>query len=163
MNRSGANADRLGCDDFRRPLAASRRSFLHAGVFGTAGLSLGQLLRRDASAATTPKRGNSVIILWMRGGPSHIDMWDPEPDAPAEHRGECGSIGTMVPGVRLTDMLPMSAVCPDRWSIVRSLHREDPGRSHSPGVFRLGIDTLARRTNNAGRPVPVLPCGSPIR
>ncbi len=129
MNRSGASADRFGCDDFRRSLAASRRSFLRAGVLGTAGLGLGQLLRRDASAAAGPKRANSVIILWMRGGPSHIDMWDPKPDAPAEYRGEFGSIPTKLPGVRLTDMLPMSAACLDRWSIVRSLHHDDAGHS----------------------------------
>ena len=48
-------------------------------------------------------------MLWMRGGPSHIDMWDPKPNAPAEYRGEFGTMNTSVPGIQLTDMLPKSA------------------------------------------------------
>jgi hypothetical protein len=60
---------------------------LKAGILGTAGLGLAGLLRSEARAtgpaAGSPRR-SSVIILWMRGGPSHIDMWDPKPDAPAE-------------------------------------------------------------------------------
>src|SRR5262245_923211 len=75
------------CSEFRRQ-AAGRRGFLKVGLLGAAGLSLSQLLRHEAAAATTAKKTNSVIILWMRGGPSHIDMWDPKPDAPAEFRGE---------------------------------------------------------------------------
>jgi hypothetical protein len=65
----------------------------------------------------------------MRGGPSHIDMWDPKPDAPAEYRGEFGVIRTRLPGIQLTDLLPMCARIQDRWSIVRSLHHNDPGHS----------------------------------
>ncbi len=63
----------------------------------------------------------------MRGGPSHIDMWDPKPDAPVELRGEFGVIDTNVPGIRLSDMLPLSAKIMDKWSIVRSLHHHDAG------------------------------------
>ena len=76
-------ANPIGCDEFRRSL--DRRSFVRAGVVG--GLSLSGLLRsetRAADAARSPGRTKSVILLWMRGGPSHIDMWDPKPDAPAE-------------------------------------------------------------------------------
>jgi phosphodiesterase/alkaline phosphatase D-like protein len=86
---------RRTCPQFRAQSRLNRRGFVHAGVLGTAGLSLAQLLRTDAIAApatapgraTGDKRANSVILLWMRGGPSHIDMWDPKPDAPAEFRG----------------------------------------------------------------------------
>jgi hypothetical protein len=49
----------------------------------------------------------------MRGGPSHIDMWDPKPDAPEEFRGEFETIRTKVPGIQLTDMLPKTAACMD--------------------------------------------------
>src|SRR5436190_22642737 len=89
----------------------SRRSFVNAGVLGAAGLSLSQLLRAEdqARALGQATRKNSVIILWMRGGPSHIDMWDPKPDAPVEFRGEFGVIPSRVPGVLLSDMLPMTA------------------------------------------------------
>src|SRR5262249_20566164 len=96
----------IGCAEFRRSLRMDRRSFLKAGILGAAGLSLSELLRLQARAATSPTRNNSVIILWMRGGPSHIDMWDPKPDAPAEYRGEFGTRPTSVPGILLSDLLP---------------------------------------------------------
>src|SRR5262245_20658190 len=96
----------IGCPEFRRQLHIDRRSFLRAGVLGGAGLSLAELPRFEARAAT-PTRKISVIILWMRGGPSHIDMWDPKPDAPVEYRGEFGVKTSSVPGIILSDMLPM--------------------------------------------------------
>jgi hypothetical protein len=121
---------RIGCAEFRETLRGSRRSFLKAGMLGAAGLSLADLLRHEASAATaTPKRPTSVIILWMRGGPSHIDMWDPKPDAPAEYRGEFKTIPSKVPGINLTELLPLSAKIMDKWSIVRSLYHHDAGHS----------------------------------
>jgi|SRR5579864_6605841 len=121
----------LGRADLRRQVRQSRRSFLKAGVLGSVGLSLGSLLRWEASAsaAATLARKPSVIILWMRGGPSHIDLWDPKPDAPAEYRGEFGVIGTKVPGILLSDMLPKCAAIMDKWSIVRSLNHNDAGHS----------------------------------
>lgn len=120
------------CREFRRHARSSRRSFVKAGVLGAAGLSLAALLRDEAAAkhpAAGDKGGNSVILLWMRGGPSHIDMWDPKPNAPAEFRGEFGTMNTRVAGIQLTDMLPKCAAVMDRWSIVRSLTHEDAGHS----------------------------------
>src|SRR5256885_14219340 len=119
------------CQDFRRHLTPDRRSFLKAGLLGTTGLSLANLLRQEARAEqkATAARKPSVIILWMRGGPSHIDMWDPKPDAPAEVRGEFGVRSTNVPGIVLSDMLPMCGRIMDRWSIVRSLNHQDAGHS----------------------------------
>src|SRR4051812_13895835 len=98
-----------GCADFRRNLRPDRRSFLKAGLLGATGLSLAQLLRSEARGSGGSGRKPSVIILWMRGGPSHLDMWDPKPDAPVEVRGEFGTIPTKLPGVRLCDLLPMCA------------------------------------------------------
>jgi hypothetical protein len=144
---------RRACPEFRR---ISRRGLVHAGVLGTGGLSLGGLLRANAAEApggAAAKSDKSVILLWMRGGPSHIDMWDPKPDAPAEFRGEFGTIGTNVPGIQLTDMLPMSATMMDQWSIVRSLNHTDAG--HSTG------DQLCFTGYGPG-PTPYhkfLPCG----
>src|SRR5437870_13275528 len=86
---------RRTCSQFRQLelSQASRRGFLQAGALSTAGLSLAHLLRSEAAAAPgtiESKAKNNVIILWMRGGPSHIDMWDTKPNAPAEFRGEFG-------------------------------------------------------------------------
>jgi hypothetical protein len=128
------------CEEFRR---MSRRAVLHAGVLGTAGLSLSQLLSHQAAASdakgpAAEKQANNVILLWMRGGPSHIDMWDPKPDAPAEFRGEFGTIDTNVSGIQLSDMLPMSAKVMDKWSIVRSLYHDDPGHSSGDQICFTG-------------------------
>lgn len=107
-----------------------RRSFLQIGVLGSVGLSLADLLRLEARGASrAANREHSVIILWMRGGPSHIDMWDPKPEAPVEYRGEFGVASTKVPGIVLSDMLPMCGSVMDKWSIIRSLHHGDAGHS----------------------------------
>ncbi|MDB5389325.1 MAG: hypothetical protein JWM11_4971 [Planctomycetaceae bacterium] len=144
----------IGCPEFRDTLRGNRRWFLKAGALGAAGLSLSQLLQHESLAATS-QRDKSVIILWMRGGPSHIDMWDPKPDAPVEYRGEFGTMSTKVPGIQLTDMLPKTASIMEKWSIVRSLFHHDAG--HSTG------DQLCFTGYNAG-PTPdenVMPsCGA---
>jgi uncharacterized protein (DUF1501 family) len=146
--------DRIGCPDFHRHLATvDRRGFLKAGMLGATGLALGDLLRVEAMASKTgpaPKRVNSVIILWMRGGPSQHDTWDPKPEAPAEYRGEFSAISTNVPGIQLCELLPMSAAVMDKWSIIRSLSHNDAG--HGTGDMlcftgylagnSLGINTM---------------------
>lgn len=118
----------------------NRRGFLRAGMLGTAGLTLPHLLRSEAAAGTTG-RVNSVIILWMRGGPSHLDMWDPKPDAPVEYRGEFGVSPTNVPGILLSDMLPMCGQIMDKWSIVRSLNHHDAGHSTGDQICFTGYNS----------------------
>jgi hypothetical protein len=123
-------------------------------MLGAAGLSLADLLRLEARGGTTARR-RSVIILWMRGGPSHIDMWDPKPDAPKEYRGEFGVMPTKVPGIRLSDMLPLSARDMDRWSIVRSLYHGDAGHSSGDQLCFTGYPAGSNPDEN------VMPsCGS---
>jgi hypothetical protein len=140
---SSQGGTRVGCDEFRQTIRQpDRRSFLKAGVLGAAGLGLADLLRLEARASGTQPansaRKPSVIILWMRGGPSHIDMWDPKPNAPAEYRGEFGVGSTKVPGITLSDMLPMCGQVMDRWSIVRSLYHADAGHSSGDQICFTG-------------------------
>lgn len=140
-----------GCTNFQQSLRLDRRAFVKAGVLGYTGLSLAQLLRAEAhaqtqanpatasmSSGTSGGRDKSVIILWMRGGPSHIDMWDPKPEAPEEYRGEFATIPTSVPGIQLTEELPMSARLMHKWSIIRSLHHTDPGHSSGDQICFTG-------------------------
>jgi hypothetical protein len=128
------------CRDFRSTLAnPDRRGFVKAGILGAAGLSLADLLRAD-DARGTHERIRSVIILWMRGGPSHHDTWDPKPDAPAEVRGEFGVIPTSVARIRLSDLLPLSARIMDKWSIVRSVHHHDAGHSAGDQICFTGYN-----------------------
>jgi hypothetical protein len=139
-NRGGAHRT---CLDFRRSLALDRRSFLKAGLLGSTGLALADLLRAEAHAGSTArsnKREPSVIILWMRGGPSHIDMWDPKPDAPVEYRGEFGVKPSAVPGILLSDMLPMCGKIMRKWSIIRSLHHHDAGHSTGDQICFTGYN-----------------------
>jgi hypothetical protein len=139
-NRGGAHRT---CPDFRRSLAPDRRSFLKAGLLGSAGLALADLLRAEARAPSRSTKGGrepSVIILWMRGGPSHIDMWDPKPDAPVEYRGEFGVQPSSVPGILLSDMLPMCGKVMSKWSIIRSLHHHDAGHSTGDQICFTGYD-----------------------
>src|SRR6516162_7230986 len=106
----------------------SRRTFLKVGSLALGGLSLPWLLRQRAQAApgsSTPRK--SVILLWLAGGPSHIDMYDLKPNAPAEFRGEFKPIATNVPGVQVSEHLPRQARVMDRLAVVRSAHHTNAG------------------------------------
>jgi hypothetical protein len=129
------------CQEFRRTVSLDRRSFMRAGALGATGLALSNLLRLEAATPSKPTTEKNVIILWMRGGPSHLDMWDPKPDAPVEYRGEFGTKPTSVPGVLLSDMLPMSGRIMNKWSILRSLHHHDAGHSAGDQICFTGYNS----------------------
>ncbi len=99
----------------------SRRQFLRVGGLSTLGLSLPGFLRlQHASAASSASKKNiNCILLWMQGGPSHHDTFDPKPEAPAEVRGEFETIPTTLPGVLFTEHLPRLARQTDKFSIIR--------------------------------------------
>lgn len=101
-----------------------RRSTLKAGLAGIAGLSLPGLLamREQAVASEKPLKGNkSVILVWMTGGPSHIDTLDVKPEAPPEIRGPFDTIATKLPGIRFCEHLPKMAAMMDRLTVIRSV------------------------------------------
>ena len=99
----------------------SRREFLRVGGLGIGGLSLADLLRAQGQAATESKRPKSVIYIVLNGGPSHIDTWDPKPDAPAEYRGEFSTIPTKLTGTRICDLMPRQAEIMDRLALLRGV------------------------------------------
>src|SRR5205814_3445098 len=107
----------------------SRRSFLKVGFLGLAGLSLADHLRIKAAAAEAdqPTRDTAVILVWMGGGPSHIDMYDLKPSAPAEFRGEFKPIPTVVPGVQIGEHLPRQAKVMDKLAVLRSAFHTNAG------------------------------------
>ena len=106
-----------------------RRSLLKIGSLGLAGLSLPNLLRQRARAASQglPKKDTAMILVWLGGGPSHIDMYDLKPQAPAEFRGEFNPIATNVPGTQIGEHLPHEAKIMDKVSIVRSVTHTNAG------------------------------------
>src|SRR5438105_3581868 len=115
----------------------TRRNFLQLGVAGMASVSLPQMLR--AKSESTGRSGSSketsVILIWLDGGPSHMDLYDLKPDAPAEYRGIWKPIRSKVPGFDVTELFPKQARVTDKFSVVRSLHH-DTG-DHFAGGHRM--------------------------
>src|SRR3982751_167606 len=103
-----------------------RRSFLQIGVAGMGVVALSQLLamKEAAAAAGRGKKDTSVILLWLDGGPGHMDTYDMKPDAPAEYRGLWNPIHTNVPGFDITELFPRQAKIADKFSVIRSLHHD---------------------------------------
>jgi len=134
----------------------SRRNFLKAGLAGMAGLSLPDLLRAQDAArpvGATRRANKSVILLWMAGGPSHIDTWDPKPDRPEQNRGPFATIPTRLPGVRICEYLPRQAAMLDKFTILRSV--DATHSNHEPNmVFQTGNTLAAPRANRTGHLYP---------
>jgi hypothetical protein len=116
----------------------SRRSFLQLGVAGMASFSLGGLLRAraDSAALTGTRKNTAVILLWLDGGPGHMDLYDLKPEAPAEYRGFWKPIHTNVPGMDISELFPKQARVADKFSLVRSLHH-DTGDHFTGGHWML--------------------------
>ena len=102
----------------------TRRSALKAGFLGLTGLGLPDLFRLRAQGSAELK-DTAVILIWLDGGPSQLETYDPKPDAPAEYRGPFGVINTNVPGIRLCETLPNHARHADKMVFVRSLHHDN--------------------------------------
>src|SRR5262249_27873462 len=99
----------------------SRRGFLKIGAFG-AGLTLAEMLRQRALAGSGQSTSTkSAIMIYLPGGPSHMDMYDPKPDAPKEFRGEFKSIATNVIGVQICEHMPLQAKMWDKLACIRSI------------------------------------------
>src|SRR5580698_1788233 len=114
------DADMLGLP-FRVPHSQDRRAFLKIGSLALGGLTLpGLLAARARGAQSSGSYRKSVILIWQAGGPSHIDMYDLKPNAPAEVRGEFKPIPTVVPGIQISEHLPNQAKIFDKMAVVRS-------------------------------------------
>ena len=118
----------------------NRRSFLKLGVSGMAALGLPQFLSARQPLAPRPSplaptKNTSVILIWLDGGPGHMDMYDMKPDAPAEYRGLWRPIRSRVPGFDVTELYPKQARITNLFSMVRSLHH-DTG-DHFAGGHRM--------------------------
>jgi hypothetical protein len=100
--------------------SVSRRSFLQIGAAGVGGLTLADLLRHEASAATGGTK-KSVINIILSGGPTHLDTFDLKPNAPSEIRGEFRPIATNCAGFEISELLPKLAQVADKFSVIRSL------------------------------------------
>jgi hypothetical protein len=106
-----------------------RRDFLKIGTLGMTGLMLPDLLRLRAAASVAgrPTRNTSVVWLWLGGGPTHIETFDPKMSAPAEFRSTVGAVQTSLPGVQFGGVLPRMARVADKMAIVRSFAHSNSG------------------------------------
>src|SRR5262245_31054205 len=100
----------------------NRRAFLASAAAST---SLVGWLGRLAAAEPDRPRPKACILLWMGGGPSHIDTWDPKPEAPANIRGEFGAIETAVPGIRISENFPKFARLMKHAAILRGMSTQE--------------------------------------
>ena len=129
----------------------NRRSFLKVGVAGMASVGLPRLLQAKDQSAANGRKDTSVILIWLDGGPSHMDLYDLKPNAPEEYRGIWKPIRTKVPGFDISELFPLQARVTDKFSLIRSLH-VDSG-DHFSGAHRIltAKDMGVSGANTAGK------------
>ncbi|MDA1165851.1 MAG: DUF1501 domain-containing protein [Planctomycetota bacterium] len=130
----------------------SRRGFMKMGLAGFATLSLPGMLRlKAASAASADREKSAVIMVWKPGGCSHIDTYDPKPQAASEYRGPFATIPTSVTGLHFSELLPLQAKIADKITVLRSMRHGSPG--HPAGTMRM----LSGDADSRDKPQPKLP------
>jgi hypothetical protein len=149
------------CDGF------SRREFLRIGGMGMAGITLADILRLQANASTVPDAARSksgwnqaknVIFIFLQGGPSHIDIWDPKPDAPSNVRGEFKPIKSVVPGIHLSEVMPLLAKQMDKATLIRSVSYTPAGLfNHTAAHYQMMTGYTPDRVSPSGQLEPPAP------
>jgi hypothetical protein len=130
------------------PLCVSRRELLQVGYSGLLGLGLSSFAKGDSRSSGTSARGpkaESVLLVFLTGGPGHLDTFDPKPDAPAEIRGGLGTIATKLPGVRFSELLPGLSARLDRFALIRTMALGSPGfavHELATPLVLAGVDAL---------------------
>ncbi len=132
----------------------TRRDFIQVGLTGVLGLGLCDLMRLRAGAsvstgAKSTAKDVNCILIWLDGGPSHYESFDPKPDAPSDIRGDFKTIPTKVPGVHFSECVPKLAEVADKFTVVRSICHKDPNHGGGNHYMMTGMPT----------PVPVA-CGA---
>lgn len=141
----------IGSFQTRDCQSVTRRSFLRAGAalpwaYGLSGLHDGTLAAAEAAKA------KSVLLVWLGGGPSHLDLFDPKPQAPAEYRGPFDSVSTRIPGVHFTELLPELAARSDRFSLIRSNINFDGGHRPAGSIGLTGSVAADGGEDKGGKP-----------
>jgi len=126
----------------------NRRAVLRAGALTLGGFTLADLLRARALGQAPVSGRKSVILIWQAGGPSHIDMYDLKPNAPAEIRGEFKPISTAVPGLQIGEHLPRQAREFDKMSVVRSAFHTNAGHGMGSQWMQTGYQATIEVNDN---------------
>jgi hypothetical protein len=137
-----SSEQRLVCPGPTSAPGAGRRGFMRLGLAGFASLSLPGLLRmqslraaQETATGSDNREKTAVIMVWKPGGCSHIDTYDPKPEASSEYRGPFSTIATNVPGLRFTQLLPMQAKIADKFTVLRSMRQTAAG--HPAGSMQM--------------------------
>jgi hypothetical protein len=128
-----------------------RRELLRIGMAGFGGLSLPGILRARAETPAAGKQPTAVIMVWLPGGCSHIDTYDPKPDITSEYRGPFQTIQTKIPGVQFTELLPRQARIADKFTVLRSMQQTAGG--HPAGSMQM----LSGDPDTRDKPKPKFP------
>jgi uncharacterized protein (DUF1501 family) len=148
------------CDSYLKP---SRRDILRVGGAGMLGLSLGSLLKLQAAQAGTELAGGgpgwgkakSIIMVYLQGGPSHLDLWDPKPDSAENIRSGFKNIGTKLPGVHFTEVLPKLAQVNDRFTMIRSMSYTPNGLfNHTAAIYQMMTGYTTDKVSPSGQLEP---------
>jgi hypothetical protein len=150
----------------------SRRELLRVGGLGILGMTLGDVLRLQALSAdkapapSQPKNGwgqaKSVLFIFLQGGPSHIDIWDPKPEAPSNIRGEFKPIRSNVPGIWLSETMPKLAQVMDKATLIRSVSYTPAGLfNHTAAIYQMMTGYTPDRVSPSGQLEPPSPADFP--
>ncbi|MFN4260406.1 MAG: DUF1501 domain-containing protein [Gemmataceae bacterium] len=143
----------LSSRKFRDCDGATRRDFLKVGALGLSGLMLPDLLRARAAAASAGQatKNTSVVWLWLGGGPTHVETFDPKMSAPAEFRSVVGAVQTNVPGIEIGGVFPKMAQVADKMAFVRSFAHRNSGHGGGTHWVMTGYNFVA--ADNGGQPI----------
>src|ERR1700716_1292410 len=148
----------------------TRRELLRAGSIGLFGLNLANFLAMQKTALAASKlegtRGfgaaKSVIMIFLQGGPSHIDIWDPKPDAPANIRGEFKPLPTKIPGTHIGEHMPMMANALSKATLIRSMSYTPNGLfNHTAAIYQMLTGYPPDRVSPSGQLEPPSPADFP--
>jgi hypothetical protein len=147
-------------------LSVSRRDVLRIGGSGLLGLSLADLLKLQAGTAESPARSSApgwgkakhVIMVYLQGGPSHLDLWDPKEDVPENVKSVFTNIPTKIPGIHFTENLPLLSQCNDRFTMIRSMSYAPNGLfNHTAAIYQLMTGYTTDKVSPSGQLEPPSP------
>ncbi|MCG8586226.1 MAG: DUF1501 domain-containing protein, partial [Pirellulales bacterium] len=158
----GQQASKDVCDKHVQP---TRRDLLRVGGSAMLGLGLSSLLRNEAQAATSSKKGGRgfgkakrLLMVYLQGGPSHIDLWDPKENVPDNVRSAFMRINSVTPGIDVTEILPNFAKVTDKLSLIRSMSYSPNGLfNHTAAIYQMHTGYTADKVSPSGQLEPPSP------
>ncbi|MFN5961085.1 MAG: DUF1501 domain-containing protein [Verrucomicrobiota bacterium] len=162
MIRIPGQAGKDVCD---RSVGITRRDVLRVGGGGMMGMTLNQLFRAQAVAEAAGSGGGpgwgkakSVILVYLQGGPSHLDLWDPKENVPTNVKSEFKPISTKIPGVQFTELLPKLATVNDKFTMIRSMSYTPNGLfNHTAAIYQMMTGYTTDKVSPSGQLEPPSP------